>query len=276
MRQKRRYILSLENRGKLSSVFSLKFSRAGLLWLCAGIVLLILTVSLLLVALTPLGRLLSASRGGDDAGRVNALISTVDSLKARCDARDVYLANLRSLLDPDRRERSDSLTSAVSIVPADSLLPPSSRERSFVSMISARERRSGTLLANDARYVLSFSSPAPGATISKASKGTGKLVFLVPLESDVYAVADGRVVEKYYSASSGGFVMLVQHGRGYVSRYAGLPNPLVDVGDMVGAGQAVSSSVNRPGRGSVTLEMWHDGDRLLPELFINSPISEIK
>ncbi len=85
----------------------------------------------------------------------------------------------------------------------------------------------------------------------------------------VMAVADGVV--SYAGVRSGyGKVVEVDHGNGYVTRYAHNSRLLVQVGDLVRSGQQVAraGSTGRSTGAHVHFEVWQDGRVLNPRKFL--------
>lgn len=268
MGQKRKYSLILENRSKLAGVFSWNLSRAGIWGLVAALFLCPFLLGILLMALTPLGNFLPSGRSSEDDIRAEMALARIDSLQKRLEIDRLYMENIHHIMDPDANHNVDSVSSAAVTVSPASIIPVSRRERNFVKKISTRERSAGRLLASDPARNLAFTPPLDGSPMDKNSRNTGVARFRVPVNADIYAIADGRVVEKYYSSS--GFVLIVQHPKGYISRYTFNGSPLVDVGDWVSAGQSMSVPSRYASPGLLLLELWHDGDRLMPEDFLDS------
>lgn len=92
-----------------------------------------------------------------------------------------------------------------------------------------------------------------------------------PLGSPVHAVADGMVT--YAGARSGyGNVVEIDHGNGYMTRYAHNSRLLVHVGERVRAGDAISD-VGSTGRSTgphVHFEVWNHGRVVNPLAYVRS------
>lgn len=87
----------------------------------------------------------------------------------------------------------------------------------------------------------------------------------------VLAVADGVV--SYSGVRSGyGNVVEIDHGNGYVTRYAHNSRLLVQVGDLVRQGQQVAKagSTGRSTGAHVHFEVWQDGRVLNPRKFLSA------
>jgi murein DD-endopeptidase MepM/ murein hydrolase activator NlpD len=96
----------------------------------------------------------------------------------------------------------------------------------------------------------------------------------------VMAVADGVVS---FSGVKGGYgnVVDVDHGNGYVTRYAHNSRLVVKVGDLVRAGQEVAKagSTGRSTGAHVHFEVWENGNVVNPRKFLgdggNTPVGRI-
>ena len=90
-----------------------------------------------------------------------------------------------------------------------------------------------------------------------------------PVGTDIMAVAGGVVV---FSGTNGGFGLFIEinHGNGYVTRYAHCDELLVKVGDVVSRGQLIAKMGNT-GRSTgphLHLEVLKDGKSLDPSKYI--------
>ena len=109
---------------------------------------------------------------------------------------------------------------------------------------------------------------------------TGRLAFHTGIDfptasgSDVFAVASG-VVTWSDKRHEYGNVVEINHGNGYVTRYAHNQKNLVKVGDKVERGQVIAlvGSTGRTTTPHVHFEVMQNGKLINPEQFINSPNS---
>jgi len=99
------------------------------------------------------------------------------------------------------------------------------------------------------------------------------LDFDAPLGTDIRAVADG-VVTWNGERSGYGNVVEVDHGNGYMTRYAHNQKNLVNVGQRVHAGQTIAK-VGSTGRATgphCHFEVWVRGRAVNPLTYVNGPI----
>lgn len=94
--------------------------------------------------------------------------------------------------------------------------------------------------------------------------------FAGPRGSDVLAVADGLVVFSGRYVGYGNMID-VDHGNGYMTRYAHNESNLVHAGQRVRAGEVIAK-MGRSGRSTGThlhFEVWRDGTPINPRQFLN-------
>jgi murein DD-endopeptidase MepM/ murein hydrolase activator NlpD len=92
-----------------------------------------------------------------------------------------------------------------------------------------------------------------------------------PMGTDIHAVAEGVVTWSGQRPGYGNVVEL-DHGNGYMTRYAHNSKNLVDVGQRVRIGQSIAK-VGSTGRSTGThvhFEVWLNGHALNPTAFVNS------
>jgi murein DD-endopeptidase MepM/ murein hydrolase activator NlpD len=148
------------------------------------------------------------------------------------------------------------------------------RERQLVileTFISARQLT---------RFAVPDGSPVPGAWVSstfghRSDPFTGKLAFhsgidfAAPAGAQARAVAPGMVT---WAGERTGYGQLVEinHGNGYVTRYAHNSTVLVKVGDKVGKGQAISrvGSTGRSTGPHLHFEVLKNGRAIDPQKFV--------
>lgn len=94
--------------------------------------------------------------------------------------------------------------------------------------------------------------------------------FSGPLRSDVLAVADGVVVFSNRYAGYGNMID-IDHGNGYMTRYAHNDQNLAQVGERIRAGDVIAK-MGRTGRATgshVHFEVWRNGVAINPRQFLN-------
>jgi len=272
MHRKGRYTLILENRSSLQGIFSWSFTRWRLALVIVASFLVSLLIAWTLIVLTPLKRLTPGYTDSDMRRELVEAVIRIDSLQARADLQTEYIDNMRSVLVPQAKpEASDSAGVVLGDFNPDDLLDPSEREQVFISRMNDRERSRGRTPAYASPEGIYFISPAEGALPVKDKERVNALLFRVPQGEFVNAIADGKVVDKYRMQD--GYVLLLQHSGGYLTKYSMVASPLVDQGERVDGGEPLASAVIGAGRNldKVRIEMWHNGNKLNPADYIRVP-----
>lgn len=268
MNLRRRYRLTFEDRARLQSVGELE--RPLWKWLL-GVLLLLLAIFFIcgtIIFATPLKRLMPGWLPDGERSSTISNLMRLDSLELAYAQNKSYLDNLLQVLDT-RREPTDSTKLMVNhnIASADSLLPASPSEQNFVRMMQERERYNISILAPLAAEDMIFTVPAPGCILKSESRDSQRAMIILPKGSAMGTVADGTVVSVNYSAPEGGFAVIVQHNNGFLSRYSRLSRAVVRAGQHVESGQALGFP-HSGGRSLPVLEIWRNGDALIPSEII--------
>ena len=89
--------------------------------------------------------------------------------------------------------------------------------------------------------------------------GASAATVIVSPGSPVATVADGTVVDVYYSPYEKGYTVIVQHARGFMSRYSRLAAPLAGAGDRLPGGQVIGLAHDGISNGYITVDLWQNG-----------------
>lgn len=271
MKAKKRYRLILEDESHLQTVASRRF-KPWQFWLGLVILFLVfLLISGMILSLTPLRTLLPGYMKGEQRSETVESMLRLDSLESSYAANQAFIDNYFKVLDTNRTP-----TDSASIAPtdheltADSLQGAGVREKQFVSQMEERERFNISVLAPLAADGLMFSPVASDGIYSEEGKLSEAPIVLLPNESGIRSVADGSVIALYYSPAERGYVIVVQHARGFVSSYTHVGTPLTSVGDAVQSGQmvALAPKPDSKGRRYITVRMWHNGVAVTPYTYI--------
>ena len=265
MKHPARYRLKLEDESHLQNVADVGVS----LWGALGVVIIVLIAAVALavavIVFTPLRNFLPGYLPPQERAATMDDVLRVDSIRERADANEAYMQNLMTILDTDR-EGGDSLKWAQISVRStgDSLMTDSQRERDFRRKIDEREKYNLSILAPLAADGMIFEDPAPGYAFARGSESQSLASVILPAAEMVRTVADGTVADVHFSPR-GGYVVIIQHANGFLSRWSRLGLPLVEEGKEITAGDIIAPTAGASGRNStVTLEMWRNGTRLIP------------
>lgn len=263
-----KYIISVENARKLEEVVRIRISGLALLLCFSVLILISVGLGALVMGLSPLRRNLPGYL--TDGHRQEALRTAerLDSIQLSYAINQRFLNNLTTILNTDR-EPTDSLGTGGFIsnpLPLDSLLESSDNEKEFVAMMNERERFNLSVLSPLAADGLIFTHPADGGIIAEESKKTYTIKVIPPKGIGVNAMCDGNVVDEY-SDGDGTYTIIIQHPKGFLSKYSKLGVPLVDKGENVLSGQRLSEGMGKHQRYAL-INLWRNGTRLYPADYI--------
>ncbi len=279
MKRHPKYRIRIEDESRLEDLADITLSPLSL-WTAVGAALIILVmISGAIVMVTPLRTLLPGYMKQSERSATEDNILRLDSIFGAYAQNQNYLDNILKAFDTDRTPTADSLVMTANLreMSPDSLLPPSPLERKFVNAMEERERFNISVLAPLAADGMMFSPLSDGGIFSASSRTEEKGNVVMPPDESVKCVADGSILASYYSAAEGGYVVIVQHAKGFVTRIARLGSPMVSAGDAVLAGQmlALGPNPDSKGRRYVEVMMWHNGLPLIPYEYIGNPESTI-
>lgn len=271
----RKYRLTIHNENKSGKVIGFYISP---LWVILSLVmsfLLITGILYMMVVFTPLGSLLPGYM--DDAAK-DKLISNnlrVDSLIHEVEKQDLYLANIRAIINDEIT--IDSLEKSLMPVAQDSInIETTELEAQFVKEWEEREKYNLTSQAASvaALQELNLFRPTKGEIIRRFDPSDGH--FGVDIDEvageSIVSIHDGVVVFSDYSANDG-FTIVVQHRENLISIYRNCYRLLKQVGDKVYGGEVIGtlsdgSGEKRKDKKFLHLELWHRSKPLDPNIYI--------
>lgn len=279
MRPHKKYRITIEDESHLTEVATVRIS-ALRMWAYAGVLFIItLLISGLMISFTPLRTLLPGYLKESQRSATEEGLLRLDSLTAAYEMNQAFIDNFLKVSDIDREPSDSSAVTPVSReLTSDSLMTATGAEQRFVSQMEERERFNISVLAPLAADGVSFSPLSDGGVFTKDSRTSEEGIVLLPGDESVLCAADGAVVALYFSPSDKGYVVAVQHNRGFLTTYTHLGSPLVGVGDNIAAGQvlALAPSPDARGKRYFKVRMWHNGLPIVPYDYLSSPEEETK
>ncbi len=279
MKRHPKYRIRIENESRLENLADFTLSPLSLWAAAAAALVILIVISGTVVMVTPLRTLLPGYMKQSERSATEDNILRLDSIFGVYARNQDYLDNILKAFDTSRTPVADSLVMTTNLMELspDSLLPPSPLERKFVNAMEERERFNISVLAPLAADGMMFSSLSDSGIFSASSRTEEKGDVIMPPDESVRCVADGSILASYYSAAEGGYVVLIQHAKGFVTRIARLGSPMVTAGDAVLAGQMLALGPNPDGKGRryVEVMMWHNGLPLIPYDYIGNPESTV-
>lgn len=275
---KHKYRLVIMNDDTFEEKISLRLSRLNVFTIVGISVLLLITVTTIIIAFTPLREFIPgyANVTVRKTGLQNAL--KVDSMEVALKEKQMYIDNIKSiiqgnLIDFSQEAHIDSSMDYKNInnlpIEADSMLR---------NMVETEEQYNLFQSANKKVSSISsfiFYSPLKG-TITNAfnMKSTNKHLgtdIVAPKNEPIKATLDGTVVFAEWTNESG-YVIQIQHENNLISVYKHNSVLHKKVGDRVTAGDIIAIIGNTGEFSSgphLHFELWYNGIPLNPEEYIS-------
>lgn len=260
------YKVNVEDAGRLHTLAEFTIRRSYAWCMVAGILVLVAGMGFLVGRLFTSGTVSEGKQMSVDA------MLTLDSLQDVTNRNDMYIRNIFSVLDPNRNAKGDSISVVSKSISysVDDLMDRTDAEQKFANNMDESERYSISVIAPLQAEDIEFYELCPDGVQTSESIGKELARYIIPARATVNAPTDARVVEVYYSPAEGGNVVMLQQPKGFLLRLGCLGNVLVKRGDNVRGGEAIAfgNAVSGRNKGCITVEMWHNGNRLRPGDFL--------
>lgn len=273
MRLNKKYRITLEDESSLEKRIDIS-ARTPILILSI-LVLTVLTgaIGMFILASTPLKNYLPGYLKEDERTATEEQHLRLDSLVRVYEVNEAYISGILNALNPpENQDLSKDTDRKPMPLSMDSILPISDEERNFIEEIRERDKYNISYASPAAAQTMMFGSVNKAAVISEDSKDKYKAEIILPIGSSVSTIADGKVISVASSPqASGGYEVIIQHPKGFLSKSSRLSNLMVHPGDRVSAGQIIAGGVSSAGlkNNHMFFELWHDGDPLIPARYLN-------
>lgn len=279
MKTKSRFRITIEDESRLENLISI--SAPGYKWLLGALVVFFIAMSLgaLIIFLSPARRLLPGYLEESERTATEMQLIRLDSLTNAYEINAAFVTNLQAVLNPETR-RKDTISHAPDPehYRHEALLPASPDELRFAAMMRDRDKYNVSIVAPLAAESMMFSPINESSLFSMRSRESIKAEVILPVKSTISSIADGTVIAVSQSVKNGGCTIIIQHPKGFLSRISRLGTVIVEPGDLVTGGQIIAFSNNGNARNGeiVNLELWHNGDPLVPYEYIGMTDADTK
>ena len=201
---------------------------------------------------------------------------TVDSLERVINARDLYLANIRSVISGDLDTSAIGEVDTKTKVDEQPLeVMPRQGEEKLRSLVESQEKFDLAMVSQGLRSGISgysFFAPLKGILTDgfDPQKNHNGVDIVAPKNETIKSVLDGTVLMADFT-SENGYVITIQHTDNLISIYKHNSALLKKVGNFVRAGEAIAiigSSGELASGPHLHFELWQAGKPLDPEEFI--------
>ena len=273
-RLRRRFRLVIMNEDTLeeSAAFSLRplkvFVFAGLT------VILLITLTTLLIAFTPLKEYIPGYADVNMQRRVYSLVLKADSMQRALESRERYVNNIRDIINgnistalPENKNAQQVRYDTVQQL-----------KKSLADSILRREIESQNPLSLHANQTASgisgflFFPPVKG-TITTRFDASGKhfgIDIVSNANESIKATLDGTVILSNFTSETG-YVIAIQHGNNLISFYKHNSALLKKTGDFVKAGEVIAIIGNSGELSTgphLHFELWYNGTPLDPRKYV--------
>ena len=266
---KNKYRLVVLNDGTFEERFVLKITPFLVFSVVLIIVFFIFVSSFLLFSYTPLKEYIPGITNQETRKNLILMSSKVDSLMVVLDNKDLYVKNLKTILNggapvsENKNKSSDSLEKNISL------------EKTNIDSLFRKKiekKTTGDYISKSSDVMIHFVPPLIGSFTEKYNKKKNHFgVDIVSKEgSFIHSVADGVVVLNNWTKETG-FIVAVQHSNGFLSFYKHNSSVLKEVGAFVNGGEIIAVIGNSGELSSgphLHFELWKNGECVDPENYI--------
>ncbi|RPD96430.1 M23 family metallopeptidase [Aureibaculum marinum] len=272
-----KYRFVVLNEDTFEERFSFKLNRLNVLILSSLFSVLLVGSTIFLIAFTPLKEYIPGYSSTALKKKATDLVYKVDSLEQKLAVNDVYLQNIQQVLtgkvkdftinkdsiEEHLHSKTEEINLDKTISPVDSMF----REE------VEREDRFSVFEKATKKTDLVFFAPISGKITDVFNPEEKHYAIDIAVEKDspVKAVADGTVIFSGFTADTG-FVIIIEHAKGFLSVYKHNSSLHKEQGDFVESGEAIANagSTGELSTGPhLHFELWNDGFPVDPLNFID-------
>lgn len=273
----RKYRLVVEDSESFEKLYSLKLSPWNVFVVGGVFSFLLVSFTSVLIAYTPLKEYIPGYESSKLKQTAKDLVYQVDSLQQRLLINDMKIQALIPILSGEEPVSEFDLSQveqqALDLKKADTInLAPSEEDLAFREEVEQADRYSLFEEATQGNELVFFSPVTGSITNTFNSEEKHYAVDVVVKKgSPVKAVADGVVIFAEWTTETG-YVIIVEHGNGYISVYKHNESLNKEQGDLVLSGEVIATvgSTGELSSGAhLHFELWNNGYPVNPLNFID-------
>lgn len=274
-----KYRLVIMNNETYEERLSFRLSRLNVFLLTVTVSIILITLTIFIIAFTPIREYIPGYLDVNIPGKLYRLEQRADSLERSLRARDLYLRNIRNIIEgreivdsivPVRDAGIDYDSITIESSPEDSMLRAEYDARTKYNLFfyESEDLYDGALQISD----IVFFIPVEGIIINKfnlAEKHYG-VDIAASTESMIKSVQDGTIIFSDWTSETG-HTIAIQHSGNFISLYKHNSTLLKSTGSFVKAGEPIAVSGDS---GELTsgphlhFELWHNGTPVDPEEYM--------
>lgn len=274
-----KYRLVIMNNETYEERLSFRLSRLNVFLLTVTVSIILITLTIFIIAFTPIREYIPGYLDVNIPGKLYRLEQRADSLERSLRAKDLYLQNIRNIIEgreivdsivPVRDAGIDYDSITIESSPEDSMLRAEYEARTKYNLFfyESEDLYDGALQISD----IVFFIPVEGIIINKfnlAEKHYG-VDIAASTESMIKSVQDGTIIFSDWTSETG-HTIAIQHSGNFISLYKHNSTLLKSTGSFVKAGEPIAVSGDS---GELTsgphlhFELWHNGTPVDPEEYM--------
>lgn len=267
-----KYRLVILNDDTFEEKISLKLSRLNVFLVATLSILLLIGLTTLLIAFTPLREYIPGYASTELRRQAIELAYTTDSLESRIEIQQQYLDNIQRILRGDTLETTPLADTNVTVAatPLDQAITPAD---SALRALADEEDRFNLPSGSDDISTFTFFAPVKGLVsgIYDPQVDHQAVDVVAPKNTPVKACLNGVVLFAGWTVETG-HVIIVQHTENLISVYKHNSALLKRQGDAVRSGEALAIIGNSGEQSTgphLHFELWHNGIPVNPQNYIS-------
>ncbi len=253
--------------------FSFKLNRLNVIILGGTFTILLIGLTAVIMAFTPLREYIPGYSSSALKKKASDLVYKVDSLQQQLTVNDVYIKNIQQVLTGEIKStiiNKDSIIEQLRIEDAD--LSTTSIDSTFREEVEQEDRYSVFEQATKKTDIVFFAPISGNITnVFNPKEKHYAIDIAVQKDTPVKTVADGTVIFTGFTAETG-FVIIIEHAKGFISVYKHNASIHKEQGDLVKSGEAIANagSTGELSTGPhLHFELWNDGFPVDPMNYID-------
>ena len=266
---KNKYRLVILNDGTFEERIVIKITPLLILSIAFVISFLMVFSAFLLFSHTPLKEYIPGKTTQETQNNLIVMSKKVDSLNVLLEKRDLYIKNLKIILNGGSPvSKTENNNSQV----IDKNIDLEKTKNISLFETKFREKANGDYFSTSSADIIHFFPPLVGIITEKYNCNNNHFgIDIVDVkESVINSISEGIVVISNWTKETG-FVIGVQHSNGFLSFYKHNSKNLKEIGDFVKRGEGIAIIGNSGELSSDThlhFELWKNGESVNPENYI--------
>ncbi|WP_298492578.1 M23 family metallopeptidase [uncultured Algibacter sp.] len=270
-----KYRLMILNENTFEERLSFKLTRLNVFVLTSLLAIFLITLTYLLIALTPLREYIPGYSSTALKKKATELSYKTDSLQQVIHMNDRLYESIKNVLTGEVNAvdfNKDSIIEAVKLEANDVDLNPIAEDSLLREKVDKEDKYNLFESATTATNFVLF--PPVSGTISEPYNAKEKhfaVDIVVAKDTPIKSTADGIVVFAEWTSSTG-YVIIIEHSYGLISVYKHNASLTKVQGDLVKAGEVIATAGNTGELSTgphLHFELWNDGYPINPTNFID-------